>query len=273
MASKPHLIGGEWVESREGQDNVNPSDLSDHIGKFAQASAEQTRGAIAAARAAQPDWYGSGLEHRYGVLLSIGRELIERAGELGRELAQLHRVQQPQQRYGFDIVTYCGALAQENDWCDSWAEFFVEHRLRPQFRMARANGFAFGNAERVLNVVRKSLPDHPHASLVHGDLWSGNSAFVEQDDDSEPQPCIFDPAGYIGDREVDLAMTHFFGGYSPAFYEGYEAEWPLDKDYSKREPMLNLFHALNHLNIFGGGYFSQCKGLIKEILANPDAKD
>ena len=117
--------------------------------------------------------------------------------------------------------------------------------------------------------VRKALPAHPPASMLHGDAWSGNASFARVTNDagdSETVPVIYDPAGYFGDREADIAMTRFFGGFPPAFYVGYDEVWPLADGYSSREPMLNLFHALNHLNIFGGGYLRQSKALMAEIL-------
>ena len=190
---------------------------------------------------------------------------------LGKQLAQLHRsAVQSKGLFGFPETTWCGALPQDNTFASSWSEFFVERRLRPQLERAHAAGFVFAESERLLDVVRTALPEKPTASLLHGDLWSGNAAHVRNADTGDIEPVIYDPAAYYGDREADIGMTHFFGGFPPAFYDAYENEWPLSPGADQRRPMLNLFHALNHLNIFGGGYFSQCKSLIREILSFDD---
>lgn len=107
-----------------------------------------------------------------------------------------------------------------------------------------------------------ALLTHPVASsLVHGDLWSGNAAFSQAG-----EPIILDPATYYGDREVDLAMTELFGGFPSAFYRGYQATWPLAEGYQQRKTLYNLYHILNHFNLFGGGYASQAQGMIEQVL-------
>ena len=103
---------------------------------------------------------------------------------------------------------------------------------------------------------------HPSASLLHGDLWGGNWAT-----DDRNQPVIFDPAVYYGDREADLAMTRLFGGFGPAFYAAYEAAWPLDPGAPVRVGLYNLYHVLNHLNLFGRGYLAQALSLVDRVLA------
>ena len=102
----------------------------------------------------------------------------------------------------------------------------------------------------------------PAASLLHGDLWSGNAAA-----DESGGPVLFDPAVYHGDREADIAMTELFGGFAAAFYDAYREAWPLDPAYSVRRDLYNLYHVLNHLNLFGGGYAQQAAGLIDRLLA------
>ena len=106
-----------------------------------------------------------------------------------------------------------------------------------------------------------SLQHQPHPSLVHGDLWSGNAAITV-----DGEPVILDPATYWGDREVDLAMTELFGGFPAAFYRGYNDVFPLDAGYQKRKTLYNLYHILNHFNLFGGGYASQANRMLQEIL-------
>ena len=107
------------------------------------------------------------------------------------------------------------------------------------------------------------LNDHqPKPSLLHGDLWSGNA-----DVNSDGQPVIFDPACYYGDRETDLAMTELFGGFSADFHATYREAWPLDDGYEMRRTLYNLYHILNHLNLFGGGYAGQAADMVSRLLA------
>jgi fructosamine-3-kinase len=176
---------------------------------------------------------------------------------LGRMLAQLHRNTGP--RYGWHRDNYIGAGAQANGWCDEWPEFWRERRLRPQLELARRNGFALGDlpAQTLLEGHR------PAPSLLHGDLWSGNAGF------HDGAPVIFDPAVYYGDRECDLAMTELFGGFPGQFYAAYNEAYPLEPGYERRKHLYNLYHLLNHLNIFGGGYLEQVKsalGLLRRFL-------
>ena len=102
----------------------------------------------------------------------------------------------------------------------------------------------------------------PSASLLHGDLWTGNKAFT-----FEGQPVIFDPATYYGDRETDIAMTELFGGFEPDFYAAYRDHAPLPDGYRLRRDLYNLYHMLNHLNLFGGGYLSRCENMMDRLLA------
>jgi len=107
------------------------------------------------------------------------------------------------------------------------------------------------------------LIDHdPQPSLLHGDLWGGNITF-----DAHGQPVIFDPAVYYGDREAELAMTELFGGFGRDFYAAYDAAWPLDRGYATRKTLYNLYHILNHANLFGGGYAGQAQRMIDQLLA------
>ena len=162
---------------------------------------------------------------------------------LAQLLAKLHRTTGP--RFGWHRDNWIGATPQINDWRDDWATFFQECRLRPQLELARQNGFSF-------SVPADLLKDHrPQPSLLHGDLWSGNAGFIEEG------PVIFDPAVYYGDREADIAMTELFGGFPARFYDAYNEALPLPDGYETRKHLYNLYHLLNHLNIFGAGYLAQ----------------
>ncbi|MGK7934708.1 MAG: fructosamine kinase family protein, partial [Xenococcaceae cyanobacterium] len=141
-------------------------------------------------------------------------------------------------------------------------DFFAEQRIGYQLKLAKRRGGSFPDTNKVVEAVREQLANRtPEASLVHGDLWSGNAAVTKTG-----EPTIFDPATYYGDREVDLAMTELFGSFPASFYHGYDRAWQLDSGYRKRKTIYNLYHILNHFNLFGGGYGSQAKRMIEQIL-------
>ena len=178
---------------------------------------------------------------------------LRRTGDwsaLARMLAKLHRTTAP--RFGWPRDNYIGATPQVNSWRDEWRVFFEECRLQPQLALARQKGYAIA-----LHGVAGILDGHrPKASLLHGDLWAGNAGFIEEG------PVLFDPAVYYGDREADLAMTELFGGFPADFYAAYNDAYPLDAGYETRKHLYNLYHLLNHLNLFGGGYLAQVKATL-----------
>jgi fructosamine-3-kinase len=182
----------------------------------------------------------------------------------GRQLARLHR--HTGAAFGWSRDNTIGATPQHNPRSDDWAAFWREHRLRFQLELAARNGYGgrlLDSGARLLDHLERLLARHdPRPSLLHGDLWSGNAAYTGQG-----EPVVFDPAVYYGDREADLAMTELFGGFSPAFYCGYREEWPLEPGYERRRDLYNLYHVLNHLNLFGDGYLGQAQRLIDRLLA------
>ena len=141
----------------------------------------------------------------------------------------------------------------------------AEYRLGFQLELARRNGHDHGLFERGM-ALQARLPQllgghSPSASLLHGDLWGGNWGALR-----DGEPVIFDPAVYFGDRETDLAMTQLFRGYPAEFYSAYEAAWPLAPGYEQRFLLYNLYHVLNHLNLFGQAYAAQASGLMDRLL-------
>jgi fructosamine-3-kinase len=135
-----------------------------------------------------------------------------------------------------------------------------------QLRLAESNGMRAlaAKGDRLLEKLPTFFRDHrPAPSLLHGDLWSGNAAATVTG-----EAAVFDPAVYYGDRETDIAMTELFGGFTSAFYEAYRAERPLDPGYEQRKPLYDLYHVLNHLNLFGGGYEAQAERMIGQLLAS-----
>jgi len=183
--------------------------------------------------------------------------------QAGRQLAEMHRTTQA--AFGWHRDNTIGSTPQSNDVCDDWVDFWRDRRLGFQLRLAAQNGYGGGlqqKGERLLDHLQVLIDHRPQPSLLHGDLWGGNLAY-----DKAGRPVIFDPAVYYGDREADLAMTELFGGFGNAFYDAYCESWPLDPGYATRKVLYNLYHILNHLNLFGGGYLAQANGMLERLLS------
>jgi fructosamine-3-kinase len=181
--------------------------------------------------------------------------------QLGKDLAALHQLNCGE-KFGWDINNTIGSTPQINTWCDNWIEFYTTRRLEYQFKLCRIKGAFFPQEKELLAAIPDLLNGHQvKPSLVHGDLWGGNAGCTV-----DGIPVIYDPATYIGDREVDIAMTELFGGFPSAFYQGYQQVYPLDTGYEKRKILYNLYHILNHFNLFGGSYQSQANGMISQLL-------
>jgi protein-ribulosamine 3-kinase len=182
---------------------------------------------------------------------------------LGEQLAALHRV--TADRFGWSRDNTIGSTPQANAPCGDWTEFFRERRLRPQLALAASRGHAQLQpwGERLIESLPQLLAGHrPQASLLHGDLWAGNWLAL-----TTGEPAIFDPAVYYGDREADLAMTRLFGGFGAAFYRAYEAAAPLPEGAPLRSELYNLYHVLNHANLFGGAYAGQARAMMQRLLS------
>lgn len=200
----------------------------------------------------------------YLVLEHLSLQAHGDAAQLGRLLAQQHRVSAPQ--FGGPRDNWIGATPQPNSWQESWVDFWRDRRLGFQLRLAAGNGYggALQTDGAALMAQLDVLFDGyvPAPSLLHGDLWGGNHGYL-----ADGTPVIFDPAVYFGDRECDLAMTELFGGFAPEFYAAYREAWPLDAGYAVRKTLYNLYHVLNHANLFGGGYAAQAQRMIATLLA------
>lgn len=197
--------------------------------------------------------------------IPTGRPRDDFWSRFGEKLAQLHRSNRSP-RCGFSHDNHIGATPQPNGWMVNWHEFFGERRLLFQVELARKQGRADAAMERGVQELVRKLPDlipaldEGGASILHGDLWGGNYMVSEDND-----PVLIDPAVYYGHREADLAMTQLFGGFSPDFYGAYQAEWPLVPGYEQRRDIYNLYHLLNHLNLFGGSYAGSCHAIIRRF--------
>jgi fructosamine-3-kinase len=183
---------------------------------------------------------------------------------LGAALAAQHRM--PQQRFGWARDNFIGASPQVNGWSDDWLEFWRGRRLHAQLRLAahhRLPSRLVDRGERLAADCGAFFRGYrPAKSLLHGDLWGGNAAAL-----ADGTPVAFDPAVYVGDREADLAMTELFGGFPREFAAAYRAGWPLDDGYRARRDFYNLYHVLNHANLFAGGYVRQAEQATERLLA------
>jgi protein-ribulosamine 3-kinase len=186
------------------------------------------------------------------------------AGRLGSALAAQHGI--PREKFGWARDNFIGASPQVNGWSDDWLAFWREKRLHAQLRLAAHNRLPtkmIDRGERLAADCDAFFRHHrPAKSLLHGDLWAGNAACL-----ADGTPVVFDPAPYVGDREADLAMTELFGGFPKDFHAAYRSAFPLDDGYAARRDFYNLYHLLNHANLFAGGYVRQAEQSIERLLA------
>ena len=212
----------------------------------------------------RPCTWGSSGDTAYLVMefLSLDGSGSER--QLGQQLAQMHAVHSG--RFGWRRDNTIGSTPQDNTPSDDWAVFWRDRRLGAQLERAEEQGYSgrlLDQGERLLAGMGAFFTGYaPAASLLHGDLWSGNHAYTRKG-----EPVIFDPAVYFGDRETDLAMTELFGAYGKDFYTAYREASPLDPGYRVRKTLYNLYHILNHLNMFGGGYARQAEAMMDQLLS------
>ena len=181
----------------------------------------------------------------------------------GQQLALMHQYTNAQ--FGWFRDNTIGSTPQPNQQTHDWLSFWRDQRLAFQLTLAAqrsARSSLQTQGEKLLEQLPLFFSDYqPQASLLHGDLWSGNYSSL-----NDGTPVIFDPAVYFGDREADIAMTELFGGFSPRFYAAYREALPLDPGYQTRKTLYNLYHILNHFNLFGGGYLSQAEAMIQQLL-------
>lgn len=207
--------------------------------------------------------YGTDDEGAFIVLERL--ELLRPSGEasavLGRQLAAMHR--QFGSAHGWAHDNFIGLAPQLNAWHDDWPTFFATQRLGFQLDLAEENGYA-GRVTRRGRALVDRLPEllghRPRPSLLHGDFWSGNHGMLP-----DGTPVIFDPAVHYGDRECDLAMAALFGGFHPEFFDAYIEAWPMAAGWQDRWKVYQLYHVLNHLNLFGEQYLAQAEALLAAL--------
>ena len=209
----------------------------------------------------------SGVDDRQSYLvleyLPFTRGVAHSASHLGQQLARLHQNQG--QQFGWYRDNSIGATQQLNTQTKNWLDFWRENRLGFQLSLAKQNGAGPSliiKGEKLLLELESFFNGYePEISLLHGDFWSGNYGYIDNGD-----PVIFDPAVYYGDREADIAMTELFGGFPAEFYAAYQQVWPLHEGYPQRKNLYNLYHILNHYNLFGVGYAMQAENMIDQLL-------
>ena len=212
----------------------------------------------------RPVCYGEHGEQCYIVM-----EYLDLAGRgdnalFGRQLAAMHR--HTTERFGWHMDNTIGSTPQPNKPHHDWIEFWRKERLGFQLELAAQNGYG-GKLQTLGERLLADFPVlfknyQPEASMLHGDLWTGNYGALP-----DGTPVIFDPAFYYGDREAELAMTTLFGSFSRDFYAAYNEAWPLYDGYPVRRTFYNIYHIINHTNLFGGGYHGQAIGMIEQVLA------
>ncbi|MBI5438026.1 MAG: fructosamine kinase family protein [Nitrosomonadales bacterium] len=253
------------IRGQDGRQFFVKLNAADKLAIFAaEAAGLNEIAATQTIRVPQSVAHGSANAHCFLVLEYLELSDHGNAAQFGEQLAALHRC--TSSRFGFTQDNFIGTTPQPNGWKNNWIDFWREQRLGFQLRLAQKNGYG-GKLQTLGEKLLDALPAFfdgytPQPALLHGDLWSGNHAFL-----ADGTPVIFDPAPYFGDRECDLAMTELFGGYPADFYAAYCAAYPPDAGYATRRDLYNLYHILNHANLFGGGYARQAEGMMQRLLA------
>ncbi len=214
-------------------------------------------------RTPRPICLGIAQPHAYLVLEYIAMGGPSNNALAGELLAALHGNLKKQ--FGWDRDNNIGSTRQPNHWSHEWIDFWRSQRLGFQLQQAAKQGYIGRlqqRGDKLLDLFPELIDHNPEPSLIHGDLWSGNLGYQLNGD-----PVIYDPAVYFADREAEIAMTELFGGFGSSFYRAYNNAWMLDRGYATRKNLYNLYHILNHLNLFGGGYADQALSMIDSLLA------
>jgi protein-ribulosamine 3-kinase len=272
VASSEHRVSGGSINQCSGFDTASGPIFVKYGGADCLPVFEAEAAGLAELARAKalrvPDVLSVSIEHETAFLVLEWIDLTPAQARseqlLGERLALQHRV--TRDRFGWDRDNTIGSTPQSNRPDTQWIEFFREQRLLPQLVMAKQNGAGsdvLDSGHRLCERLHVFFDTYrPVPSLLHGDLWGGNWGA-----DTAGEPVLFDPAVYFGDREADVAMTRLFGGFGPAFYAAYRAAWPLEAGADVRATLYNLYHVLNHFNLFGSGYLRQAQGMIQRLLA------
>lgn len=235
----------------------------DYLDMF-EAEANGLRAMASLTQLEVPEVIGTGATSNYAYLLltyiPVGHPNPSFWKNLGKGLALLH--QKTAKHFGWERNNYIGRLPQHNKKENSWQDFYWQQRIYPQLMMAQTSGYfnasQIGHYEGLYQNIPSICPKEEPAFL-HGDLWSGN--FMTNQNGN---PVLIDPAIAYGHREMDLAMTRLFGGFSHEFYEAYHQEFPLEKGWEARMDFYQLYYLLVHLNLFGSGYLERCRSILEK---------
>jgi len=265
-------VGGGCINSAyrisgAGQEYFVKLNTDDQLEMFiAEAEGLQEIAKVNAIHVPEPVCYGVSSGQAYLVMevFTMGGSKARAMPLFGEKLAAMHQYTKAQ--FGWHRDNTIGSTPQPNDWDSDWLNFWRDKRLGFQLTLAKRHGASnslLNKGERLTADISVFFSSYaPQASLLHGDLWSGNYSI-----NAEGEPVIFDPAVYFGDREADIAMTELFGGFGEDFYSAYNNAWPLDEGYKVRKTFYNLYHILNHFNLFGGGYALQAENMIDRLLS------
>ena len=261
-------INAGWRVEGSGDSFFIKTNRADRLDMFqAEAAGLRELAATQTVRVPEPLFSGtSGTADAFLILefIELGSGRRSAAAALGQQLADLHRNTRPE--FGWDRDNTIGSTPQPNTRDEDWISFFSQQRLGFQLKLAKTRGSCghlVDRGQRLIELMHHLFSNYtPAASLLHGDLWGGNWGA-----DGSGNPVIFDPAVYYGDREADVAMTHLFGGFGHRFYSAYEDAWPLADGAELRFELYNLYHVINHYNLFGNGYLPQAESIIDRLLA------
>ncbi len=264
-------INAGWRVDGPGGSFFIKTNTADRLDMFeAEAAGLRELAATRTVRVPEPLFSGTSSTDAFLILefIELGSGGRSAAAVLGQQLADLHRHTRPE--YGWDRDNTIGSTPQRNTRDDDWVSFFSHQRLGFQLELAKTRGCCghlLDRGQRLIELMHHLFSNYtPAASLLHGDLWGGNWGA-----DGSGNPVIFDPAVYYGDREADVAMTRLFGGFGHQFYSAYEYAWPLAEAAQLRSELYNLYHVINHYNLFGGGYLAQAESIIDRLLAEVGA--
>ena len=267
--ASPRPVGGGDISAAWRIDTVDAAVFvktgPGHSLDMFEAEAEGLRELLAVKAVRVPEVLGCGVTADGAYLaiewIEFDRPTSETERLFGQQLAAMHR--NCKGRFGWHRDNTIGKTPQHNQWSSDWVEFFRHQRLAFQLQLASSGGFSgelqSAGAELSENFALLFRDYQPVASILHGDLWGGNWAVTNG------RPVIFDPAVYYGDRESDIAMTRLFGGFGPEFYAAYQQSWPMEPGYENRLKLYQLYHILNHLNLFGSAYLGRAMQLIRDI--------
>jgi fructosamine-3-kinase len=215
-------------------------------------------------RVPKPILTGISASHAFIVMEYITFGAGPDEARFAQQLASLHACEKPV--FGFAFDNTIGTSLQLNAVCDNWVSFWQQQRLGYQLALAQNNNLSSGLIDSGFRLNEKLneffTTYQPRPSLLHGDLWAGNAGA-----DAHGEAVIFDPACYYGDHETDLAMMELFAAPSRRFFDAYNEHFVIDTDYALRRDLYNLYHVLNHANLFGGSYSARAQNLINQLLA------